>query len=94
VRVQGARKPSPEAYARVIAHLGQRGAPPLEERGGNGSGGADQQPRLTARQLLLVDDRQANVDAARVAGMRAVRFDGSAAALEAALRSPELGLLF
>lgn len=45
--------------------------------------------RVPAARVVFVDDRQANVDGASAAGMRALRFTGSAA-LEEALRAQGL----
>lgn len=43
-------------------------------------------------QLIFVDDRQPNVDAAAAAGLKAIKFSGCAEALEAELK--QLGLDF
>jgi HAD superfamily hydrolase (TIGR01509 family) len=48
--------------------------------------------QLPPEQLIFVDDRQANVDAAAAAGLQSIKFSGSAEALEAELR--QLGLDF
>jgi HAD superfamily hydrolase (TIGR01509 family) len=46
---------------------------------------------LPASQVLFIDDRRSNCDAARAAGMAALHFRGDVAELEAALR--DMGLL-
>lgn len=48
--------------------------------------------QVPPEQLIFVDDRQPNVDAAAAAGIKAVRFTGCAKALEAELQ--QLGLQF
>jgi HAD superfamily hydrolase (TIGR01509 family) len=48
--------------------------------------------QLPPQRLIFIDDRQPNVDAAVAAGMRGIKFGGSAAALEQELQ--QLGLEF
>jgi FMN phosphatase YigB (HAD superfamily) len=48
--------------------------------------------QLPPQDLIFIDDRQPNVDAAAAAGMGAVKFSGCAAALEQELRAR--GLVF
>jgi HAD superfamily hydrolase (TIGR01509 family) len=48
--------------------------------------------QVPAQQLIFVDDRQPNVDAAAAAGLKAIRFTGCAKTLEQELQ--QLGLEF
>eukprot|EP00775_Hariotina_reticulata_P005353 gene5353-5589_t len=48
--------------------------------------------QLPAEQLIFVDDRQPNVDAAAAAGMAAIKFNGSCHELERQLR--DMGMMF
>jgi len=66
--MQGVRKPTPEAYARVVAHLG-----------------------IPAADLLFIDDRRVNTQAAEAFGIPSILFTGAA---ELELQFRQRGLEF